>query len=414
MRLPSGLNAALFTPASWPLSGAPIGWPVAASHSRAVLSSDAVTMRLPSGLNAALYTRSSWPSSGAPIGWPVAASHSRAVLSPDAVTMRLPSGLNAALYTTPSWPLSGAPIGLPVSASHSRAVLSSDAVTMRLPSGLNAALSTVSWPARTIRSRSACQAPSSCKLRLGHIGSSDSGRGIGQRLEREQERRSGVARRALLAREIGQEQRLRRLRLLELGLGAGLRGGRIVALAPAADLARSASPHCIQAKPPMIAMTSAAATAPMLTRRWKRSCRSFAARSAAMLRCTKAVTSGDRSSDRVGSHSSARARSRPVQQRLVGALHRLPAPLGPLGLALEHQEVALLAQPLRQPRPGPQQRLVRDLGDDPVVGLRARPSPPAARDDRPGRRRASIPPRCIPRAEPGGAPARPRAARSRA
>ena len=58
MRLPSGLNAALSTALSWPLSGSPIGLPVAASQSRAVLSSDAVTMRLPSGLNAALYTAS--------------------------------------------------------------------------------------------------------------------------------------------------------------------------------------------------------------------------------------------------------------------------------------------------------------------------------------------------------------------
>ena len=82
-------------------------WPVAASQTRAVLSSDAVTMRLPSGLNAALTTASSWPLSGAPIGWPVAASQIRAVLSSDAVTMRLPSGLNAALDTRPSWPLSG-------------------------------------------------------------------------------------------------------------------------------------------------------------------------------------------------------------------------------------------------------------------------------------------------------------------
>ena len=39
------------------------------------------------------------------MGLPVSASHSRAVLSADAVTMRLPSGLNAALATGPSWPL---------------------------------------------------------------------------------------------------------------------------------------------------------------------------------------------------------------------------------------------------------------------------------------------------------------------
>ena len=66
------------------------------------LVKDAVTMRLPSGLNAALYTSSSWPLSGSPMGLPVSASHSRAVLSPDAVTMRLPSGLNAALRQIPT------------------------------------------------------------------------------------------------------------------------------------------------------------------------------------------------------------------------------------------------------------------------------------------------------------------------
>ena len=37
-------------------SGSPICLPVSASHTRAVLSSAAVTMRLPSALNAALYT----------------------------------------------------------------------------------------------------------------------------------------------------------------------------------------------------------------------------------------------------------------------------------------------------------------------------------------------------------------------
>src|SRR5215216_986334 len=43
-------------------------------HSRAVLSSDAVTMRVPSGLNAALNIRSSWPLSGSLMGltvWPI-------------------------------------------------------------------------------------------------------------------------------------------------------------------------------------------------------------------------------------------------------------------------------------------------------------------------------------------------------
>src|SRR5262249_29229925 len=69
-------------------------------------------------------------------------SHSRAVLSSDVVTIRLPSGLNAALDTEPWWPLSGSPMGLPVSASHRRTVLSSEVVTMRFPSGLNTALYT--------------------------------------------------------------------------------------------------------------------------------------------------------------------------------------------------------------------------------------------------------------------------------
>jgi hypothetical protein len=57
MRLPSGLNAALFTADVWPVSGSPICLPLSASHtshSRAVVSKDPVTMRLPSGLNDAL------------------------------------------------------------------------------------------------------------------------------------------------------------------------------------------------------------------------------------------------------------------------------------------------------------------------------------------------------------------------
>ena len=56
MRVPSGLNAALVTPPAWPSSGSPMGSPVAASHSRTVRSTDAVTILVPSGLNAALRT----------------------------------------------------------------------------------------------------------------------------------------------------------------------------------------------------------------------------------------------------------------------------------------------------------------------------------------------------------------------
>src|SRR5208337_2130208 len=52
MRVPSGLNAAVVTLLSWPRRTA-ISFAVAASHTRAVLSEDAVTMRVPSRLNAA-------------------------------------------------------------------------------------------------------------------------------------------------------------------------------------------------------------------------------------------------------------------------------------------------------------------------------------------------------------------------
>ena len=69
---------------------------------------------------------------------PLSAIQTRAVLSSDTVTMRLPSGLNAADETGSTCPLSSA-MRDPLSAIQTRAVLSSDAVTMRLPSGLNAA-----------------------------------------------------------------------------------------------------------------------------------------------------------------------------------------------------------------------------------------------------------------------------------
>ena len=60
------------------------------------------------------------------------------------------------------------------------------------------------------------------QLRLGDIRSNNPGRAIGQRLERKQDRGAGIARSALLAREIGQKQRLRRLRLLELAVSTFL------------------------------------------------------------------------------------------------------------------------------------------------------------------------------------------------
>ena len=86
------------------------------------ISELAVTTSFPSGLNDALATPLSWRR-GLPMALPVAASHTRAVLSKLAVTTSFPSGLNDALATSFSW-RRGLPMALPVAASHTRAVLS--------------------------------------------------------------------------------------------------------------------------------------------------------------------------------------------------------------------------------------------------------------------------------------------------
>jgi len=79
-------------------------------------------MRVPSGLNAAVTTRSPCPASFAS-GAPLAASHSRAVLSSEAVTTLVPSGLKDASLTASSWRKGGA-VGVPVAGSQIWAVLS--------------------------------------------------------------------------------------------------------------------------------------------------------------------------------------------------------------------------------------------------------------------------------------------------
>ena len=70
--------------------------PLAASHSRTVLSTDPLAIVRPSGLNATLLTQSPWPSSTRSSS-PLAASHSRTVLSYDPLAIVRPSGLNATL-----------------------------------------------------------------------------------------------------------------------------------------------------------------------------------------------------------------------------------------------------------------------------------------------------------------------------
>src|SRR6516165_4608280 len=156
MRLPSGLNVAEFTGFSWPRRTLTL-FPEAASQTRAVASSEAVTMYLPSRLKATELTLPVWPRSSLRQCFN-APSQTRATLSSwYAVAMRLPSGLNATEATpTDPTPKNAAPTRVanvdgprpfsetaarfcPDAASHSRTVPSAEAVTMRLLSGLNAA-----------------------------------------------------------------------------------------------------------------------------------------------------------------------------------------------------------------------------------------------------------------------------------
>ena len=204
---------------SWPLSGSPIGLPVSASHSRAVLSSDAVTMCLPSGLNAALPKGTSWPLSGSPIGLPVSASHSRAVSSSrcgdDALAIgterRTRHNLKMTFERLADW-LAG--LGVP---QPRRLILrrGDDALAVGAERGprYGTLMAPENKPLPQI-------APSSIELQLrfSNIRTINPGRAIGQCLEREQRRGPGIARGALLTRKIGQEPRLRRLRLLKLAV----------------------------------------------------------------------------------------------------------------------------------------------------------------------------------------------------
>ena len=94
--LPSGLNATDSTAPVWPVSGLPIGRPVATSHSRMVSSSLPLASVLPSGLNATRDDRVGVAGQrAARSGWPVATSHSRIVPSSLPLASVLPSGLNA-------------------------------------------------------------------------------------------------------------------------------------------------------------------------------------------------------------------------------------------------------------------------------------------------------------------------------
>ena len=116
-----------------------MGWSVAASQSRAVLSSLPVRTVLPSGLNATARTLSRCR-----MGSPERVARSPrpracAVLSLPPVRSGLAVGAEAPRTQTPvARCCSGRPMGWPVAASQSRAVPSPLAVRSGLPSGLNA------------------------------------------------------------------------------------------------------------------------------------------------------------------------------------------------------------------------------------------------------------------------------------
>ena len=118
-RLPSGLQAMLPTGPRWPRK-VNSSWPLAASHTLAVLSQF-------------------------PVVWPVrrksTSDLSLGALSELAVASRLPSGLQATLLTGPGWPRKVSSSWL-VAVSQTLPVLSSLAVASRLPSGLQATLQT--------------------------------------------------------------------------------------------------------------------------------------------------------------------------------------------------------------------------------------------------------------------------------
>ena len=79
--MPSGLNATPVHRAGVAGQRGADGWPVSGVPQPHRLVAAAGGERCPSGLNATLYTAPVWPVSGSPTGWPVAASHSRTVLS---------------------------------------------------------------------------------------------------------------------------------------------------------------------------------------------------------------------------------------------------------------------------------------------------------------------------------------------
>ena len=198
---PVGAERHQLTELVWPVSGCPMGWPVAGFHNRTVPSQLADVVTAPrSGLNATEYDRTGvagewlsdglagcrvpqpnravpaggredsavglnateltelvWPVRGCPMGSPVAGFHNRTVpaklafakRAPLADARTVPSGLNATELTELVWPVRGCPMGWPVAGFHNRTVASPLADARTVPLGLNATERTPSvWPVR--------------------------------------------------------------------------------------------------------------------------------------------------------------------------------------------------------------------------------------------------------------------------
>ena len=125
----------------WPVSGWPTGWPVAASHTRTVLSALPETIRVPSGLNATLHTPSGVPGQRLADGLAGGrVPHPHRVVGTAGDDPRAVGAERHARTPRPVCPVSGWPTGRPVAASHTRTVLSALPETIRVPSGLNATL----------------------------------------------------------------------------------------------------------------------------------------------------------------------------------------------------------------------------------------------------------------------------------
>jgi hypothetical protein len=108
---PSGEMSQPFTASPWPLSTSAHA-PLAASHTRSVLSLLADTRKAPSGVNTQPFTRASCPlSTVAHVPWRV--SHSRSVRSsPPVASREVSAGEKAAHTTRPACP-AASPAGPP-------------------------------------------------------------------------------------------------------------------------------------------------------------------------------------------------------------------------------------------------------------------------------------------------------------